>query len=367
MKKTIAFVVLASLLTALACSTHDGAPPAARSEPAGNASTTATPATTPSLAGVPASLSKLTPNELKWGISPTRNSQVTYQPDVIIMEHGSDAVRAMASNGLTWTINANAPHASEIKVDKILFATGRVVGTRAEGRRHTQRSRGDTRTGRDHGGHQGLQPEVGPASRLLQRGRLHSPGLSRRNDRGQADDSNGSRNAARARVVRIVQSSRTGCAGRASGCGSDVRSTRANGDRQLHGHPGLLRRIGNHDRAPGIGRDHAGVGDRSAPSAARRLCARHPEWDHLHRAGAAQRHGGFSRELPGTNGCRCDRQHQEKLLCSCRQFLPVARPRGSALCGDTSDPARGNDILGADRNARGHWRIRFHGRFQSRP
>ncbi|MBK5187139.1 MAG: hypothetical protein JJD97_02780 [Gemmatimonadaceae bacterium] len=37
-------------------------------------------------------------------------------------------MRAMASNGLTWTIDANAPHADEIKVDKILFATGRVMG-----------------------------------------------------------------------------------------------------------------------------------------------------------------------------------------------------------------------------------------------
>jgi hypothetical protein len=128
MKKTIAFVVLASLLTAVACSTHDGAPPAARSEPSGSAATTLTPTPAPSPAGVPPSLSRLTPNELKWGISPTRNSQVTYQPDVIIMEHGSDAVRAMASNGMTWTIDANAQHADEIKVDKILFATGRVMG-----------------------------------------------------------------------------------------------------------------------------------------------------------------------------------------------------------------------------------------------
>jgi hypothetical protein len=71
---------------------------------------------------------KMTPNELKWGISPTRNNKVTYQDNVIIMEHGADAVKAMASNGLFWTIDANAPHADEIKVDKILFATGRVMG-----------------------------------------------------------------------------------------------------------------------------------------------------------------------------------------------------------------------------------------------
>ena len=44
------------------------------------------------------------------------------------MEHGADAVRAMTSNGMTYTIDANAPHADEIKVDKILFATGRVMG-----------------------------------------------------------------------------------------------------------------------------------------------------------------------------------------------------------------------------------------------
>jgi hypothetical protein len=67
-------------------------------------------------------------NELKWGISPTRNAKVEYQDGVIIMEHGADAVRAVASNGLTWTIDANAPQAQEIKLDKILFATGRVMG-----------------------------------------------------------------------------------------------------------------------------------------------------------------------------------------------------------------------------------------------
>jgi hypothetical protein len=125
MKKTISLVVIAALLTAGACSKHDAAPPAAvSSSPAGTPPASAATSTP----GIPASLAKLTPNELKWGISPTRNDKVTYQPDVIIMEHGSDAVRAMASNGLTWTIDANAPHADEIKVDKILFATGRVMG-----------------------------------------------------------------------------------------------------------------------------------------------------------------------------------------------------------------------------------------------
>jgi len=126
MKKTVSLIVIAALLTAVACKKPESAAPAATPNAAA-ATPTATPAAaTP--AGIPASLAKLTPNELKWGISPTRNDKVTYQPGVIIMEHGSDAIRAMASNGLTWTIDANAPGASEIKPDKILFATGRVMG-----------------------------------------------------------------------------------------------------------------------------------------------------------------------------------------------------------------------------------------------
>ena len=79
-------------------------------------------------AGIPAYLSRLTANEIRWGVSPTRNDKVTYQPDVIVMEHGSDAIRAMASNGLTWTIDADAPGAVDIQTDRILFATSRVMG-----------------------------------------------------------------------------------------------------------------------------------------------------------------------------------------------------------------------------------------------
>ncbi|MEP6729117.1 MAG: hypothetical protein ABJE10_00700 [bacterium] len=107
-----------ALVSAIACDKQDkvGAPASA---PTTRAATTAS---------LPKALAKFTPSELRWGVSPTRNNEVTYQDDVIIMEHGSDAIRDMASNGLTWTIDANAPQAGEIKQDKILFATGRVVG-----------------------------------------------------------------------------------------------------------------------------------------------------------------------------------------------------------------------------------------------
>jgi len=141
MKKTIALLVTASLITAAACSKRDaathnaGAVPSASPPPA--PASERTPASTDSLppAAIAAAIktqaaafATLTPNERKWGVSPTRNDKVTYASDVIIMEHGADAIRGMATNGMSWTIDASAPHANEIKVDKILFATGRVVG-----------------------------------------------------------------------------------------------------------------------------------------------------------------------------------------------------------------------------------------------
>lgn len=70
----------------------------------------------------------LTDAEIKYGVSPTRNKDVTYQDDVIVMEHGAEAIRGISSNGLAYTIDANAPGAKDIQTDKILFATGRVVG-----------------------------------------------------------------------------------------------------------------------------------------------------------------------------------------------------------------------------------------------
>jgi hypothetical protein len=76
----------------------------------------------------PAVSTKTTDAEVRYGRSPTRNSQVTYQDDVIVMEHGAEAIRAQSANGMTWTLDANAPDAPAIQPNKILFATGRVVG-----------------------------------------------------------------------------------------------------------------------------------------------------------------------------------------------------------------------------------------------
>ena len=66
--------------------------------------------------------------EQRYGVSPRLDPTVTYQPNVIVMEHGADAIRSQSADGFTWTLDAAAPGASDIKPGKILFATGRVVG-----------------------------------------------------------------------------------------------------------------------------------------------------------------------------------------------------------------------------------------------
>src|SRR5258708_15421514 len=106
-----AVVLLAAVATVVGCKRT--APP----EPAGaRADQSAATATT------------LSEAERHFGVSPTFNKDVRYQPAVIVMEHGAEAIRANSSDGMTWTLDANVPHAAEIQKDRILFATGRAVG-----------------------------------------------------------------------------------------------------------------------------------------------------------------------------------------------------------------------------------------------
>jgi hypothetical protein len=111
-----AMLIVALALTASGCAAHDVAQTAA-----GSAAGTMSPA------------------ELRYGIAPTRNSQVIYQPDVIIPDGGANAVRSVSADGLTWTIDATTPHADEVVQGKIMFITGRGVG----------RVLGTSRTGND--------------------------------------------------------------------------------------------------------------------------------------------------------------------------------------------------------------------------
>ena len=66
--------------------------------------------------------------EARFGVSPKLDKRVTYQPDVIVMEHGAEAIRSQGADGFTWTIDGAAQGASQVEPDKIMFATGRAVG-----------------------------------------------------------------------------------------------------------------------------------------------------------------------------------------------------------------------------------------------
>jgi len=76
----------------------------------------------------PVDVHKLTPSQIQFGIAPKRTSDIEYADNVIVMEEGDKAIRAMATNGLSWTFDANAPHVSEFQEGKIVFATGLAVG-----------------------------------------------------------------------------------------------------------------------------------------------------------------------------------------------------------------------------------------------
>jgi hypothetical protein len=70
----------------------------------------------------------LTESQRKFGISPQKSAAVEYQPDVIIMEHGDQAIQSLAKNGMTWQFDANAPQVDQFQQGKIIFATGLAVG-----------------------------------------------------------------------------------------------------------------------------------------------------------------------------------------------------------------------------------------------
>ncbi|MDQ2993124.1 MAG: hypothetical protein M3R30_09950, partial [Candidatus Eremiobacteraeota bacterium] len=70
----------------------------------------------------------LSPTELQFGRSPKLDPSVTYQPGVVVMEHGDSALRSMDSNGIVWHFSASAPQVDQIQVGTTIFATERCVG-----------------------------------------------------------------------------------------------------------------------------------------------------------------------------------------------------------------------------------------------
>src|SRR6185437_8142527 len=82
----------------------------------------------PVVTGHAVKLSDLSESEIRFGIAPRRGPGVTYQDGIILMEQGDKAIRSFASDGMSWTFDANAPQVNEIQVGKVLFATDRCAG-----------------------------------------------------------------------------------------------------------------------------------------------------------------------------------------------------------------------------------------------
>jgi hypothetical protein len=120
-------VIVACLLAISGCQQKRGG-----DETSGSANPKAWPgfasAPGPVLVGHTLKLSEMTESERRWGMAPKRGPGIVYQDDIILMEHGDQAIRSFASNGLSWTFDANAPQVNEIQPGKIVFATGRAVG-----------------------------------------------------------------------------------------------------------------------------------------------------------------------------------------------------------------------------------------------
>ena len=66
--------------------------------------------------------------EIKYGMAPTPDPAITYQPDVVIVGGGGEKIRSQSANGFIWTIDASAPHASDLAAGKVFFMTNRAVG-----------------------------------------------------------------------------------------------------------------------------------------------------------------------------------------------------------------------------------------------
>lgn len=117
-------LTLAVLATAAGCRRNES-PPAANTPPQPGS-----PAASPGTP-VPARLlrsSELTDAERQYGHAPVPDPAVTYQPDVVIVEGGARAIRALRTDGLGCTVDARAARAAGLQPGRVAMVTGRCVG-----------------------------------------------------------------------------------------------------------------------------------------------------------------------------------------------------------------------------------------------
>ncbi len=64
----------------------------------------------------------------QYGYSPTRDSRITYQPDVVLIPNGASAIRSASANGLSWTMDRSIGDIDALKIGSVMFATSMAVG-----------------------------------------------------------------------------------------------------------------------------------------------------------------------------------------------------------------------------------------------
>ena len=74
------------------------------------------------------SFASLSQSERKYGVAPARGEGVVYQDQVVLIEHGDQAIKAAEDNGLGWTLDGTDPRIAALKVGDIVFATANCVG-----------------------------------------------------------------------------------------------------------------------------------------------------------------------------------------------------------------------------------------------
>jgi hypothetical protein len=60
--------------------------------------------------------------------APRSPAGITYQPDVVVVDGGSQAIKAQSGDGVTWTLNGNAGHVGDLTVGSVLYLTSFAAG-----------------------------------------------------------------------------------------------------------------------------------------------------------------------------------------------------------------------------------------------
>ncbi len=64
----------------------------------------------------------------RYGYGPKQDDSVVYQPDVVIVEGGSKAIRSVSEDGFTYVVDGAARGVDDIRPGKIMFATSEALG-----------------------------------------------------------------------------------------------------------------------------------------------------------------------------------------------------------------------------------------------